>query len=230
VTCFEDAEKADREKFGRWHRGMLERGVYLAPSAYEARPCPGEALLSRLVTCSDPGQHSPARHALHTCTGVSTPALTGAPHPHNNITCTTMCCCSICAFISPALLSCQQQGYCSVHDVFACAHTKLLLALECISGGAVPRRPVACRRASRPWHTRRRTWTALSRLQRRCLRSCRPASAQAQGNRRAARRSKLSRLVSALLRTHEATPRDAPVPMHGNCHLGRCALVCPQQE
>ncbi|KAK9835394.1 hypothetical protein WJX81_006987 [Elliptochloris bilobata] len=36
VTCFEDAEKADREKFGRWHRGMLERGVYLAPSAYEA--------------------------------------------------------------------------------------------------------------------------------------------------------------------------------------------------
>lgn len=37
MTCFEDAEKADMAKFGRWHRGMLERGVYLAPSAYEVR-------------------------------------------------------------------------------------------------------------------------------------------------------------------------------------------------
>ena len=35
VNCFEDATKADMAKFGRWHRGMLERGVYLAPSAYE---------------------------------------------------------------------------------------------------------------------------------------------------------------------------------------------------
>lgn len=35
VNCFEDAEKADMQKFGRWHRGMLERGMYLAPSAYE---------------------------------------------------------------------------------------------------------------------------------------------------------------------------------------------------
>jgi len=36
VTCFEDATASDTEKFGRWHRGMLERGVYLAPSQYEA--------------------------------------------------------------------------------------------------------------------------------------------------------------------------------------------------
>lgn len=37
ITCFEDAaEKCDTEKFARWHRGMLERGVYLAPSQYEA--------------------------------------------------------------------------------------------------------------------------------------------------------------------------------------------------
>ena len=36
VTCFEDASKSDTEKFGRWHRGMLERGIYLAPSQYEA--------------------------------------------------------------------------------------------------------------------------------------------------------------------------------------------------
>ncbi|GMI14228.1 hypothetical protein TrVE_jg1130 [Triparma verrucosa] len=36
VTCFADAAKADMEKFGRWHAGMLERGIYLAPSSYEA--------------------------------------------------------------------------------------------------------------------------------------------------------------------------------------------------
>lgn len=30
------AENADAEKFGKWHRMMLERGVYLAPSLYEA--------------------------------------------------------------------------------------------------------------------------------------------------------------------------------------------------
>jgi len=36
VTCFEEAEQSDLEKFGKWHRGMLEEGVYLAPSQYEA--------------------------------------------------------------------------------------------------------------------------------------------------------------------------------------------------
>jgi len=36
VKCFADAAKSDTEKFARWHRGMLERGVYLAPSQYEA--------------------------------------------------------------------------------------------------------------------------------------------------------------------------------------------------
>ena len=36
MNCFEDAAKSDTAKFGRWHRGMLEHGVYLAPSAYEA--------------------------------------------------------------------------------------------------------------------------------------------------------------------------------------------------
>ncbi|KAL3138473.1 hypothetical protein ABBQ32_006264 [Trebouxia sp. C0010 RCD-2024] len=36
VSNFEDAAKQDTAKFGRWHRGMLERGIYLAPSAYEA--------------------------------------------------------------------------------------------------------------------------------------------------------------------------------------------------
>jgi len=36
VTCFADATKSDTEKFAKWHRGMLQRGVYLAPSQYEA--------------------------------------------------------------------------------------------------------------------------------------------------------------------------------------------------
>lgn len=36
VKSFSDAEKADAAKFGRWHRMMLERGIYLAPSTYEA--------------------------------------------------------------------------------------------------------------------------------------------------------------------------------------------------
>ena len=37
VTCFEDvADKCDFDKFGRFHRGMLENGIYLAPSQYEA--------------------------------------------------------------------------------------------------------------------------------------------------------------------------------------------------
>lgn len=29
-------KKADTSKFARFHRGMLERGVYLAPSQFEA--------------------------------------------------------------------------------------------------------------------------------------------------------------------------------------------------
>lgn len=36
VHNFADAKKSDTEKFARFHRGMLERGVYLAPSQYEA--------------------------------------------------------------------------------------------------------------------------------------------------------------------------------------------------
>ncbi|XP_078433729.1 glutamate-1-semialdehyde 2,1-aminomutase, chloroplastic-like [Wolffia australiana] len=36
VANFEDAKKSDTAKFGRFHRGMLEEGVYLAPSQFEA--------------------------------------------------------------------------------------------------------------------------------------------------------------------------------------------------
>jgi len=36
VKSFSDATASDTAKFAKWHRGMLERGVYLAPSQYEA--------------------------------------------------------------------------------------------------------------------------------------------------------------------------------------------------
>ena len=36
VRNYEDAKKSDVSKFGRFHRGMLERGIYLAPSQFEA--------------------------------------------------------------------------------------------------------------------------------------------------------------------------------------------------
>ncbi|UAJ71931.1 glutamate-1-semialdehyde 2,1-aminomutase [Synechocystis sp. PCC 7339] len=36
VRNYEDAKLADTAKFARFHRGMLERGIYLAPSQYEA--------------------------------------------------------------------------------------------------------------------------------------------------------------------------------------------------
>jgi glutamate-1-semialdehyde 2,1-aminomutase len=36
VRNYDDAKKSDAAKFGRFHRGMLERGIYLAPSQFEA--------------------------------------------------------------------------------------------------------------------------------------------------------------------------------------------------
>jgi glutamate-1-semialdehyde 2,1-aminomutase len=36
VHNYEDAKKSDLSKFSRFHRGMLQRGVYLAPSQFEA--------------------------------------------------------------------------------------------------------------------------------------------------------------------------------------------------
>jgi len=36
VISYETAKAADREKFGKFHRGMMEAGVYLAPSQFEA--------------------------------------------------------------------------------------------------------------------------------------------------------------------------------------------------
>ncbi len=36
VHNYEDAKKSDLDKFSRFHRGMLEQGIYLAPSQFEA--------------------------------------------------------------------------------------------------------------------------------------------------------------------------------------------------
>ncbi len=36
VHNYEDAKASDTSKFGRFHRGMLEHGIYLAPSQFEA--------------------------------------------------------------------------------------------------------------------------------------------------------------------------------------------------
>ncbi|MBV5260158.1 glutamate-1-semialdehyde-2,1-aminomutase [Synechococcus moorigangaii CMS01] len=36
VRNYEDAKKSDLMKFSRYHRGMLEQGIYLAPSQFEA--------------------------------------------------------------------------------------------------------------------------------------------------------------------------------------------------
>jgi glutamate-1-semialdehyde 2,1-aminomutase len=36
VHNYDDAKKSDLKKFARFHRGMLEKGIYLAPSQFEA--------------------------------------------------------------------------------------------------------------------------------------------------------------------------------------------------
>ena len=36
VATMSDVRSADRERFARFFRGMLERGVYLPPSAFES--------------------------------------------------------------------------------------------------------------------------------------------------------------------------------------------------
>ncbi len=36
VTCFSEAKASDTDRFGRYYNGMLEKGIYLAPSQFEA--------------------------------------------------------------------------------------------------------------------------------------------------------------------------------------------------
>jgi glutamate-1-semialdehyde 2,1-aminomutase len=47
IHDYDSAAKSDTAKFGRFHRGMLERGVYLPPSQFEA------AFLSTAHTSND---------------------------------------------------------------------------------------------------------------------------------------------------------------------------------
>jgi glutamate-1-semialdehyde 2,1-aminomutase len=35
VTSFEDAQRCDTERYGALFRGLLERGIYVAPSQFE---------------------------------------------------------------------------------------------------------------------------------------------------------------------------------------------------
>jgi glutamate-1-semialdehyde 2,1-aminomutase len=46
VTDYASAKKADTERFGRFFQAMLEQGVYLAPSQFEAG-------VMSLVHCDD---------------------------------------------------------------------------------------------------------------------------------------------------------------------------------
>jgi glutamate-1-semialdehyde 2,1-aminomutase len=36
VRNWNDAAESDRDRFGRWHRGLIERGVYWPASQFEA--------------------------------------------------------------------------------------------------------------------------------------------------------------------------------------------------
>ena len=47
VTDYESAKRSDTARFGRFFRAMLERGIYLAPSQFEA------AFLSAAHTAED---------------------------------------------------------------------------------------------------------------------------------------------------------------------------------
>ena len=55
INCFEDAAAhADTARFAKFHRGMLEHGIYLAPSQYEAGFTGGPHFCSLLLTYTVP--------------------------------------------------------------------------------------------------------------------------------------------------------------------------------
>jgi glutamate-1-semialdehyde 2,1-aminomutase len=56
VTDWESAKGADTRRFGHFHRAMLERGVYLAPSQFEAAflsTAHGDAEIDRTIESAD---------------------------------------------------------------------------------------------------------------------------------------------------------------------------------
>ncbi|HYU57886.1 MAG TPA: aspartate aminotransferase family protein, partial [Actinomycetota bacterium] len=55
VRDYEDARAADHARFAAFHRAMLERGVYLPPSGYEAwflSTAHGDAEIERVVAAA----------------------------------------------------------------------------------------------------------------------------------------------------------------------------------
>jgi glutamate-1-semialdehyde 2,1-aminomutase len=56
VTDYESARRCDRERYARFFHGMLERGVYLAPSQFEAAfvsAAHGEAEIDATVAAAE---------------------------------------------------------------------------------------------------------------------------------------------------------------------------------
>lgn len=56
VTDFASASKADTKRFAKWHRGLLQRGVYWPPSQFEAAflsTAHGEADIDAAIAASD---------------------------------------------------------------------------------------------------------------------------------------------------------------------------------
>lgn len=55
VTCWEDADRCDRKRFGLFHAGLLARGIYWPPAQFEAAFVGGahdEALIDRAVAAA----------------------------------------------------------------------------------------------------------------------------------------------------------------------------------
>ena len=55
VVDYETAKRSDREAYAGFFRGMLERGVYLAPSQFEAvfvSTAHGDAEIDRTITAA----------------------------------------------------------------------------------------------------------------------------------------------------------------------------------
>ena len=50
VRNYEDAKRSDTRRFAAFFHQMLQRGVFLAPSQFEALLCPRGALRTRILT------------------------------------------------------------------------------------------------------------------------------------------------------------------------------------
>ena len=56
IKNFDDAKACDMERFGKFFRNMLSRGIYLPPSGYESwfiSTCIGEKEVSKILTAAE---------------------------------------------------------------------------------------------------------------------------------------------------------------------------------